>query len=257
MARICLFALAAAIVLAAVSKVAAAEGFRIHTKIFVGDERRPASETTTLFLDGAVYDFLDAPPQAAVFRKPLGDQPGRFILLDPERRVRTELTTDKLAGAMDKLRTWAGQQRDPFLRFAADPEFDESFDPGSGRLVLASHLENYRAETMRSDQPQALAQYREFLDWYTRLNALLSAGPPPEPRLRLNAALARYRVVPVTVELTRAGDKEKLRAEHDFTWRLSRDDLQRIDGVRASLASYRPVTNEEYLQRPPQPGNRE
>jgi hypothetical protein len=48
------------------------------------------------------------------------------------------------------------------------------------------------------------------------------------------------------VELTRAGEKEPLRAEHNFTWRLSQDDMKRIDEVRASLASYRIVTNEEF-----------
>ena len=36
------------------------------------------------------------------------------------------------------------------------------------------------------------------------------------------------------VELKRAGE-DPLRAEHDFTWRLSQDDLKRIDDVRASI----------------------
>jgi len=170
------------------------------------------------------------------------------ILLDPERRVRTELSTDRLAGAMNKLRTWAGRQKDPFLQFAADPQFQESFDHDSGKLVLASHEESYRIETEPAEQPGALAEYREFLDWYARLNTLLQAGPPPEPRLQVNAALARYQVVPMRVELTRAGDKEPLRAEHDFTWRLSQDDRARIDDACASLAAYRPVDNAEFLR---------
>src|SRR5262245_1075333 len=95
-----------------------AEDFRIETKVFVGDEEEPVSETTTLFYDQAVYDFLTAPEQIAVFRKAGGGRPGRFILLDPERRIRTELSTDQIAGAMNKLRNWAARQRDPFLKFA-------------------------------------------------------------------------------------------------------------------------------------------
>ena len=50
----------------------AAEGFRIETKIFVGDEKeasRASETTTTLFSDGVVYDFLQKPEQTAVFRK--------------------------------------------------------------------------------------------------------------------------------------------------------------------------------------------
>jgi len=227
---------------------AVAEDFRIATRIFVGDEEKPVSEATTLFLDGVVYDFLDQPAQTAVFRKPAGERPGRFILLDAQHRIRTELTTDRLSGAIQKLRTWAAGQTDPMLQFAADPQFNESFEPDSGRLVLASFVENYKVATAPAEHPEAAAEYREFLDWYAQLNTLLHAGPPPEPRLRLNAALARHRVVPLSVELTRAGEKEPLRAAHDFTWRLSRDDMERIDEVRASLASFREVTNPEFLR---------
>jgi hypothetical protein len=224
----------------------AAEGFRIETTILVGDEEEPASRTTTLFLDGIVYDFLEQPAQVAVFRHPTGDKPGRFILLAPPQRIRTEITTDQLTGAMTKLRTWAARQNDPFLQFAADPQFKESFEPASGQLVLASHLENYTVSTTRPQHAELLGDYCEFLDWYTRLNTLITAGPPPEPRLRLNAALARHEVVPLVVELQRAGDKEPLRAEHKFTWRLSRADHDRIEEVRASLASYRAVDNSEF-----------
>jgi hypothetical protein len=226
-----------------------AEGFRIQTKVFVGDEEQPVSEATTLFLDGVVYDFLTKPAQTAVFRKPAGDKAGRFILLNAEQQIRTEVSTEKLAGAMDKLRTWARRQKDPFLKFAADPEFEESFEAESGQLVLASHLESYTVATTQAEHPDAMAEYREYLDWYAQLNTLLSGGPPPEPRLRLNEALARRKAVPMTVELTRAGEKEPLRAEHDFTWRVSQDDMQKIDEVRASLASYRVLENEVFLQR--------
>ena len=226
----------------------AAEGFRIETAVYVGDEKQPTSETTTLFLDGVVYDFLTKPDQTAVFRKPAGGKPGRFILLDPRRRVRTELSTEQLAGAMQKLRTWAARQEDPFLQFAADPEFKESFEPQTGQLVLASHLESYTVETERVEHAQALAEYREFLDWYARLNTLLAGGPPPEPRLRLNAALARHEVVPLKVELKRGRENEPLRAEHKFTWRLSGEDVERIDDVRASLAAYQSVPNAEFMR---------
>jgi hypothetical protein len=65
----------------------------------------------------------------------------------------------------------------------------------------------------------------------------------------LNEALARRKAVPLTVELTRAGEKEPLRAEHDFMWRLSQQDMQRIDEVRASLASYKVVPNDEFNER--------
>jgi hypothetical protein len=238
-------------VIAISAAIAPAENFRIETKIFTSDvddkKAQPVSETTTLFFDGAVYDFIKEPAQVAVFRKSQGGKPGRFILLDPQHRIKTELSTTQLTGAMAKLRKWAGQQTDPVLQFAADPKFKESFEQDKGELILASHLESYTVTTTPADNPQALVEYREFLDWYAQLNTLLGAGPPPEPRLRLNEALQRYQVLPLKVELTRAGEKEPLRAEHSFTWRLSREDADKIDKVRASLASYRGVSNQEFL----------
>ncbi len=234
--------------LAPLATVSRAEDFRIETKIFVGKAEEPASTTTTLFQRGVVYDFLSEPAQIAVFSKPRAGKSGRFILLDPERRVRTELSTDQLSDVINKLRNWASRQYDPFLKFAASPHFNESFDRSTGQLLLASEEESYTIKTEPAENAEALAEYREFLDWYARLNTLLSAGPPPEPRLQVNAALANYHVVPISVELVRAGEKEKLRAEHEFTWLLSKDDLSRIDDAGASLAAYRPVSNEEFLQ---------
>jgi hypothetical protein len=236
------------VAMSAVTSVAHAEDFRIETKIFVGDSKEPVSETTTLFVGRVVYDFIAEPPQTAVFSKPHGDKPGRFILLDPQHKYKTELSTDQLSGAMNKLRTWAGRQSDPFLQFAADPQFKESFESGSGKLVLANYLESYTVSTRKAEHPQAAAEYREFLDWYTRLNTLISAGPPPEPRLRLNEALARHEVIPLKVELTRSGEGDPIRAEHQFIWRLSNDDRSRINDVATSLSKFRSVSNEEFLR---------
>src|SRR5262245_62467253 len=68
----------------------AAEGFRIETKVFAGKEKAPVSETTTLFRNGVVYDFLKKPQQTAVFRKPGNGAPGRFILISDSHSIRTE-----------------------------------------------------------------------------------------------------------------------------------------------------------------------
>ena len=101
---------------------------------------------------------------------------------------------------------------------------------------------------MPAEHPDETTEYREFLDSYTQLNTLLSAGSlPPEPRLRLNAMIARRKVIPIKVELARAGE-EPLRAEHAFTWRLSQDDLKRIDEIRGNLTTYRKVENEQFLR---------
>lgn len=229
-----------------------AEGFRIETKVFKGEEKEgkeaktAESETTTLFLDGVVYDFLKKPEQTAVFRKPAGGNPGQFILLN-EQRDPHEILDRKGRHYRYEDESLGFAQRDPFLQFAANPEFEESFDDDTGKLTLVSHLENYKVDTMPAEHPDAMIEYREFLDSYTRLNTLLSSGLlQPGPRLRLNAVLARRKVVPIKVELSRSGE-EPLRAEHAFTWRLSQDDQKRIDEVRSNLTKYQEVSNEQFI----------
>jgi hypothetical protein len=59
--------------------------------------------------------------------------------------------------------------------------------------------------------------------------------------------------VPLKVELKRGRENEPLRAEHKFTWRLSDADIERIDGVRASLAAYKSVPNEEFMHTSEEP----
>jgi hypothetical protein len=228
----------------------AADGFRISTKIYVGEEDSKdsmlVSESTTLFLDGAVYDFLADGSQTAVFRKPAGKE-GRFILLNPDQRMQTEFTTKQVAGAIDGLRSWAASHKqDEMLQFAAHPKFDETYEQETGRLVLASHLQTYTVTTKPVEHAEAIAEYREFLNWYTQLNTLLQADPTKLPRMQLNEVLAHRRLVPQVVELTRAGDKQPTRAVHEFTMRLSRDDMAKIDEVRASLASFRSVPAGEF-----------
>jgi hypothetical protein len=225
-----------------------AENFRIETKVFEGKNEEPISETTTIFCDGVVYDFLKTPAQTAVFSRPNGKNAGRFILLNDEKRIRTEISTQKLEGAIQDLRAWAAQQPNKLLKFAADPKFEESFERGTGQLVLASHVESYTVETVPVKHPKAASDYREFLDWYAQLNTLLSGSPPPQPRLELNKSLTRHKAIPKTVELTRAGNKDPLRAEHNFTWMIAQSDMERIDEVNAALASYRYVENDEYLR---------
>ena len=224
------------------------EGFRIETKVFAGEAKEPDSETTTLFLNGVVYDFLKKSQQVAVFRKPTGGKPGQFMLISDQRGILTKFSTDQVDGTVTKMTAWAARQKDPFLQFAANPDFDETFDDKTGKLVLTSALENYNVETMPAEHQDAMIEYREFLDAYTRLNTLLSGGLlQPGPRLRLNSILARYKVVPIKVELVRPVE-DPLHAEHQFTWRLSQDDQKRIDEVRVNLSKYQEVSNEQFIR---------
>lgn len=227
-----------------------ADDFRIESKIYVGNEPKPSSENLTLFRGGQVYDFLTKPNETTVFDKPRG----RVILLDPARKVRTEIKSDKLVAFTDELKIWAAKQTDPFLKFAADPRFEESQDP-SGDLLFASPFISYRVSTVKANTEAVAQQYLEFSDSYARLNALTNPGSvPPLPRLAINAALYKTQSIPERVQMTmparqRIGGKPTvLRSEHSTAWRLLESDLQRIDEADEQLVTFTPVPLEHYLK---------
>ena len=221
-----------------------AQDFRIETKVYSRD-RAPVSENVTLFRAGVVYDFLDAPPQIAVFRDGDNDSAGRFVLLDPENRVQTEVSTDRIDSFLTKVREWASTHDDAYLRFTAAPVFQETFDEASGELTLESDILTYRVETTAADAIEPYRLYRDFSNGYAKLNALFQAGLPG-PRLRLNESLAHRHLLPAVVHLTIPSRNVRLRAEHGVNQRLSKRDLARIDEVARHLTSFRKISNQEY-----------
>jgi len=227
--------------------VADAQELRIETDVYAGEQDEPISHTVTLFESGVVYDFIEQPAQVAVFRPPTSSRPGQFILLDLEAKQRTEVSTDRITGLMKKLKRWAAEQDDPLLKFSAKPEFKETFDVDTGALSLSSDIWNYKVATVPAEDAAALARYREFTDWYTRLNAMMHGAPPPGPRLKLNEALQQHGVVPVEIHRSVDPHTTQLRATHLFSWRLSREDRVRLDEVRRYLANFKKVDNEAFL----------
>jgi len=218
---------------------------RIETDVYVGDADEPISHNVTLFDAGTVYDFTEKTQQVVVFRPPIASRSGQFILLDLKSRRRTEVTTDKIEGLMDKLSKWAKEQEDPLLKFSAEPDFEETFDAGTGQLTLDSSQWNYTVATVPAETKETLGQYRQFIDWYTRLNVMMHGTPPPGPRLALNAALEKNGVVPV--EIRRTVDSKPLRATHLFSWRLSREDRAQVEEVRKHLANFEKVDNKDFI----------
>ncbi len=226
---------------------ATAEGLRIETDVYQGDETESLSHTVTLFDSGTVYDFVDEPAQIAVFRPPTPSHAGQFILLDLQAKRRTEVSTKRIAGLMKKLTRWAAEQDNPLLQFSSKPTFEEAFDEASGTLSLSSEHWQYKVATVPAEDATSLARYREFTDWYTRLNTMMHGSPPPGPRLKLNAALQSHGVVPVEIHRRVDAQSTSVRATHLFTWRLSREDRARLDEARRYLTSFERVNNEDFL----------
>ena len=245
--RIC-----AAVATAAVAGLAApslADDFRVENKVFVGAQQQPVSQSTTLFSGGRVYDFLQDPATVAVFDKPAE----RFVLLDPSRQMKTEITTAEMLAFTARLHAWAENQKRPFLAFALDPKFDVTFDEKKGGLAFKSAWLNYELETKGASSSSSSMQYREFSDSYARLNAMLHPGSnPPFARMAVNAELARRQLVAQKVKLTITGDgpiagsKTELRSQHQFTWRLLAQDAEQIARTAEQMKNFKPASFVEF-----------
>lgn len=226
-------------------QIAIAADFRIETRVYSTDKKKPLSESITLFTGGTAYDFRDADNRVTIFRAGVGSRPGRFILLDTDRKERTEIGADQVAVVMTKLRRWASMQDEPFLRFTGDPSFETTFDAATGELRMTSDQLSYRLVTMPVANRETMNQLRTFLDAFAQLHTLLEAGLPPSPRLLVNEELSNRSVVPVEVELYSGEitDEPSLRAEHIVSWILSKQDRQRIDNTTQQLTEFVEVEN--------------
>jgi hypothetical protein len=232
------------------ANAASAEEFRIESKVYADNSQAPVSESVTLFADSRVYDFLSSPREITLLDIPRN----RIVLLDPARKVRTELTTDKLASFVEQLRVRASQQTEPLVKFAAEPKFEESRDDADW-MIFSSPQMTYRVHTIKSNNPAVVRACREYADWTARLITMVHPGSlPPFPTLTVNAAMEREGLFADQVERTiapsgRLGKKPSVvRSEHSLELHLSGSDRKRIQEVGEDLVTFPEISLDQYLR---------
>jgi hypothetical protein len=232
--------------------VVVAEDFRIDTDVFLEDNaEEPIAETLTLFSGGLVYDFiLSGSEEVTIFDVDRGN----LVLLDTERQMKTSLTTQELLALSAKMRVLAEGDKLAELFF---PEFSTQFDVDGMQLVLTSPRLTYRVAATRPKLAGGAQRFRQFADWYARLNAIRPGNMPPFARLELNAALADRELVPeeiereVVLERRFGNKKSRVRSKHSFVWMLSGTDRKRIERAGRLRAEYSPaVSLSEYWRIP-------
>lgn len=229
------------LVWATVGPVGAAE-FRIESRIYQGKDKQPLSRSLTLFHAGVIYDYLDEPKRVAV----LDPKGGRFILLDPQRKLRAEVKTSDVRRFTDGLQELLTKSGSAQARFQARPSFAVDWNEPSGVLSLTSETLSYTVDARPAPSAEVAEQYREFCDWCAQLNALLSpAGSPPFARFALDRELVGRSLVPKQVSLHVGGmlgsPTVKMHSEHEFAWRLLDADRRRIDETGQQLSSFAPI----------------
>ncbi|MEX2175320.1 MAG: hypothetical protein WD872_13240 [Pirellulaceae bacterium] len=233
---------------------ASGQEFRMDTEVFVGKEKEPIAETLTIFTNGLIYDFLLNEPKEITLFDPVRQG---FTLLDPARRMRCNISTQEALSYMLALDSHAAQSQDPLFAFAAMPafittakEYEESGQTFVS-LTLAGKPLEYLAIARTPENSDAVRAFRNFADWYARLNAMRPGNLPPGARLELNKALAERDLIPV--EITRTitppnplARKIEMRSRHLVNWSLSGEDRKRIQRTGTMLAEFPSVSFDQY-----------
>jgi hypothetical protein len=232
----------AGIVLLLVCAAAPGQDFHVSTRIFdlhgAGRPARtphPVGFCNSVFHAKKVYDYTDASPEMTIF-EPAHEQ---FVFVDGSRRLMTTVSfqfiEDRLYQIRDKSQKYLAANppragaRDAaaYLEFQLTPRFQESYDEEHHLLRMTSPFLTYEVECASSAAPAHVETYLNYADWAARLKCVTQAQSLlPEPRLAVNAALRRRRLLPIKVTLQ--SDQQNglnVQAVHKFSWDLDGDNM--------------------------------
>ncbi len=229
-----------------------AQDMRVYTSVTDVSSANSApqvlSHSLTLFHAGKAYDYMEEVGEVVIF-EPMHS---RFIILGKNYSA-TKVTFSELNHFLESAR----RQSDKYImeltekgdaaslkaaaavRFQLSPELDREFLSEQNLLsVKGGHL-SYLVECSTADAPQAVTNYLEYADWFSRLNYVLHPHSAyPEARLQVNAALREKNMLPVKVELNVVSEHAMhLRAEHSYSWKFQSVDRKHISHWEQTLES--------------------
>jgi len=225
---------------------------RVETELFRDSADQPVARSLTLFDDGVAWDFLELPAAddgeeavmqlvEIVLHDPARE---RVVVIDPVRRLKTEIPLIRLERMSVSLAKWARSSDDRLVRWAGGPDFAGNFEESAESLALSGPRVRYSVRLAAAESPEAAGTYRRFADTAILLKALLHPGGiPPFPRLALNRRLEAAAAIPaeVTLEIDPklamvAGGSARLRSVHKSHPRLLAADRRLIADAQAHVA---------------------
>jgi len=229
----------------------AANRFRINNRIVTDDDR--VTNSTTIFFDGLVYDFVDPNGQATVYDK----ANALLTVLDPSSRLQMRISVSDLEKDVEKKKEACRTSDDYFLNYLASPHFEEqSYDPQSGILIFRSDWVEYRFETVPLSDPVVAGLYYDYCQKSTLLNIRNSGASSPLIRMVINPVLEQYRRFPTKVALTLYPRGKILIATrsivaestHTFVRRLQYGDEQKIGQIKQYQKVFRMISPDDYYR---------
>ncbi len=230
---------------------------RVESTLFAANDK-PVAKTFTLFHEGVAWDFLELPAPPAGSKNGKADASSmklveivlhdpareRVVLIDPVRRVKTEISTVQLERLASSLAKWARASDDGLVRWAGGPDFTEGLREEANLIELAGPRARYAVKHATATAPEQAESYRRFADTAILLKALMQpGGMPPFPRLAINGKLEKAGAIPteVTLEIdprgVSFGNSTRLRGEHRTHPRLLGEDLNRIEEAEDAMGA--------------------
>ena len=240
--------LLAMLLITGVSQPAWAQQFRIETQIYVGEVAETASENTTLFSDGLVYDVQSKGGQTHEVAI-LDPQRRQIVLLDKVRQVKLQLDEIQLIKMADSLRKQTATNK--AAGFLVNDRFEEHVNLDTGTATVTSPLITYTVVGGRPSDVRMLPQYNQFIDYFTRMKFSDPHAFPPFPRLRLNETLSKLGWIPTEVNVDIKENmlfKKGLKAtsKHTLIPNLSDKDLATISQLKAQWLNFKSVSLDDY-----------
>ena len=188
--------------------------FAVDTQVFVGDAKKSALQTRTVFRGRRAYDRISDSQSTAVF-----DFENKVVrLTDQRRKLQTGISFDEILRIQAEIRRSA-ESIGGLSEFHANPKFIREFDASNSTITLSSPWMTYSAKGFQSAS-DLVERFIEFADWSARLNPVLNPkAAPAQARLKFNSALKdqNWQVTHVT----RTGGPKavglgRVRSEHQY-----------------------------------------
>jgi hypothetical protein len=225
------------------------EDFRMQTSVFVGNSSAPAVSSLTMFNGTTIYDFIENESEFGEITV-FDVKRGRFVLLDPHRKVKTTLTKDFLVQFLDQV---LSQTSSTALTKYVQPKLQYEFNLSMKTVRVTSDHLTYQATGISPKFDSSIQRYRHFADWVARLNSTRIGNLPPYSRFELNRLMAKQKLMPKSIKRTLMLDevglrKQIVRSEHAINWQLTNTDRKRISQTGDQMATFKEVSADEFWQ---------
>jgi|TARA_B110000116_G_scaffold245674_1_gene236914 hypothetical protein len=225
------------------------EDFRMQTSVFVGNSSAPAVSSLTMFNGTTIYDFIENESEFGEITV-FDVKRGRFVLLDPHRKVKTTLTKDFLVQFLDQV---LSQTSSTALTKYVQPKLQYEFNLSMKTVRVTSDHLTYQATGISPKFDSSIQRYRHFADWVARLNSTRIGNLPPYSRFELNRLMAKQKLLPKSIKRTLMLDevglrKQIVRSEHVINWQLTNTDRKRISQTGDQMATFKEVSADEFWQ---------